>query len=519
MFKTFIVGFLGAYNAPYRFVLMETLLRGLTSRGVLQYAPTNHHGHFNTLAKCFAIIAILLSTFFSFAQEKRITRIIDLNTFKATVAYIEDTNNITNPERGFRFNAEIGPESNFATYYEALGITLVHSYVRLDDYRDRDLPQEFLDDLETGFTNMRGSGIKTVLRFSYNFGPYPDTEPDAGKTQILRHIEQLKPLLQKNADVIAWMQAGFIGAWGEWHTSTNGLDNVQDKQEILSALLDALPTSRMVQVRYPSDIIEMFPEVLSTEQAFDETHHARVGFHNDCFLSSDTDVGTYEKSGQLTIERDQNYLAELTRFTPAGGETCAPYPPRTDCEIALREMELLHFTELNQSYHPQIIRVWKRQGCLGEIQNRLGYRLVLKSAEVGLRVTPGGVLNLTVNLENQGFASLINPRELIIVLDGPERHELKLPLDPRAWESGEHTFSLSLQLPSALPDGVYRLALWLPDAYQSLRDNPRYAVRFANEGVWNEEKAYNVLVDIKVESTTPGETNNTIERLELISIQ
>ena len=215
---------------------------------------------------------------------------------------------ILNPERGFRFDGDINPESNFATYYEALGITLVHSYVRLDDYREVDLSQDFLDDLEAGFANMRNSGIKTVLRFSYNFGPYPDSEPDASKAQILRHIEQLRPILQNNADVIAWMQAGFIGAWGEWHTSTNGLDNLEDKQEILFALLDALPETRMIQVRYPSDIIDMFPEVLSGEQAFTQTQQARVGFHNDCFVSSDTDVGTYEKSGEFTLERDQKYL-------------------------------------------------------------------------------------------------------------------------------------------------------------------------------------------------------------------
>jgi hypothetical protein len=476
-------------------------------RSVRPYAPAAFPYHLHGFIKHFAIIGMLFSMFFSFAQEP------------TTVSYTPTDVNIPNPERGFRFNAEISPESNFATYYEALGVTLVHSYVRLDDYRETDLPQEFLNDLETGFANMRGSGIKTVLRFSYNFGPYPDSEPDASKEQILRHIEQLTPILQTNADVIAWMQAGFIGAWGEWHTSTNGLDNLKDKQDILFALLEALPKDRMIQVRYPSDIIEMFPEVLTTEQAFDQTIQARVGFHNDCFVSSDTDVGTYEKSGQLTIERDQAYLSELTRFTPVGGETCAPNPPRSDCDMALREMGLLHFTELNQSFHQQVIRGWKRQGCLEDIQNRLGYRLVLKSADIDMKASPGGILNVRVVLENIGFASLINPRDLVIVLYGPEHHQMQLPLDPRLWEPGEHTFSVSLQLPSNLLEGDYSLALWLPDAYESLRDNPRYAVRFANEGVWDKEKGYNLLAYITVDSNIPGETKDDIEKLELISIQ
>jgi Domain of unknown function (DUF4832)/Domain of unknown function (DUF4874) len=455
-------------------------------RGDGPLAPTrmNHKRCSRLLKTYFAIM--LIFAFSVFARETTMT----------TITYTPSDTNIPNPERGFRFPAEINAESNFTTYYEALGMTLVHAYVRLDDYREDDLPQSLLDDLTTGFANMRLSGVKVVLRFAYNFGPYPDSEPDASKEKILRHLEQLTPILQENADVIAWMQAGFIGAWGEWHTSTNGLDNLEDKQEILFALLDALPEDRIVQVRYPSDIIDMFPEPLT---AFGESKQARVGFHNDCFLSSETDVGTYEKSGEFTIERDQEYLANLGRFTPTGGETCAVFPPRTDCEIALREMEMLHYTEMNQSYHARVVKGWQRQGCFEEMQKRLGYRLVLKSASFDETVEAGGRLELKVDLENTGFASLMNPRPIIVVLDGPKHHEIELEVDPRTWEPGTSSFSESLELPADLEKGTYTLALWLPDAYETLRDNPRYAVQFANEGTWHEENGYNILGEISVE--------------------
>ncbi len=445
-------------------------------------ARTNQQDHHKISV---AVFIFLFLSYLSFAQEPNMIT----QTYEASSA------NIINPERGFRFAAEINANSSFGTYYEAMGVSLVHAYVRLDDYREQDLPPEFLADLQAGFETMRGSGIKVVLRFAYNFGPYPDTEPDSSKTQMLRHIEQLTPVLQKNADVIAWLQAGFIGAWGEWHTSTNSLDNLEDKQEILFALLDALPKDRIVQVRYPSDIIAMFPEPLTN---FGDSAQARVGFHNDCFLSSETDVGTYEKSGELTIERDQNYLANLTRFTASGGETCAVFPPRTDCDTALNELALMHYTELNQSYHAQVIRGWKRQGCFEEIQNRLGYRLVLKSATFNQTVQAGGTLELKINLENSGFASLMSSRPLVVVLDGPQRYELATSLDPRTWQPGTSSFSVSLPLPADAVAGDYQLALWLPDAYNTLRENPRYAVQFANEGIWNTEKGYNVLGDVQL---------------------
>lgn len=403
---------------------------------------------------------------------------------------------ILNPERGFFTPYELPSPAGFSSV-RITGNTLVHLNIFLNDYRESDLPEELLNGLQTNFDDIREAGVKAIIRFAYNEGPYPDTEPDASKSQILKHIEQLTPLLQTNADVIAWVEAGFIGAWGEWHTSTNGLDNIQDKQEILTALVAAIP-NRYVQVRYPANIIQMYPnpEVAVT---------ARVAHHNDCFLSSETDVGTYERDGENTIERDQAYLTELTRFTPMSGETCAPFPPRSECTNAIYEMELLHFSAINEAYHKGIIRSWEDGGCLQEITDRMGYRLALTSADFNEQVRPGGVLNLAVEIENKGFASIINERFLYIVLfNGTERYEVKTPIDPRTWQPGTSSFNLQLHIPSNMGEGDYQLAVWLPDAYESLQENPLYAIQFANENIFDEATGYSSLGIIKVNKNTSG---------------
>mgnify|MGYP000403928341 CR=1 FL=1 len=295
----------------------------------------------------------------------------------------------------------------------------------------------------------------------------------------MRHIEQLTPLLQKNADVIAWVEAGFIGAWGEWHTSTNGLDNLTDKRDILNALLAAIP-NRFVQVRYPANIIEMYPDPM-------EAVKARVAHHNDCFLSSATDVGTYERvDGLNTIVRDQAYLAELTKFTPMSGETCDPNPPRSECNSAIREMELLHFSAINEAYHKGIIRSWKNGGCLEEIADRLGYRLTLTEATFNEQVRPGGLLNLTVNLKNTGFAALMNPRPLFVVLQQANSIFLTtLDLDPRTWQPGDSSFTVKLRLSSNMAAGQYHLAIWLPDRGETtlkyfFKEGEQYRLQPAN---------------------------------------
>lgn len=403
---------------------------------------------------------------------------------------------LLNPERGFFTPYELPSPAGFSSV-RITGNTLAHLNIYLNDYRESDLPEELLNGLQTNFEDIREAGIKAIIRFAYNKGPYPDTEPDASKVQILKHIEQLSPLLQSNTDVIAWVEAGFIGAWGEWHTSTNGLDNIQDKQEILNAILDAIP-NRFVQVRYPANIIEMYPNPEDAAQA-------RVAHHNDCFLSSETDVGTYERNGEITIDRDLAYLAELTRFTPMSGETCAPFPPRSECTNAVQEMELLHFSAINEAYHKGILRSWEEGGCLQEIADRMGYRLSLTLADFNEQVRPGGILNLAVTIENKGFASIINERFLYIVLfNDSERYEVKTSIDPRAWQPGISSFTLQLHIPSNVEEGEYQLALWLPDAYKTLHDNPLYAIQFANQNIFDEATGYNSLGVIKVNKNTSG---------------
>ena len=419
---------------------------------------------------------------------------------------------LLNPERGFFTPYELPGTPGFSPL-RATGNTLVHLNIRLDDWRETDIPQDVLDGLDSNFGDIREAGIKAIIRFAYNQGPYPDSEPDASKSQILRHIEQLTPLLQKNADVIAWVEAGFIGAWGEWHTSTNGLDNLTDKHDILTALVAAIP-DRYVQVRYPANIIEMYPAPMDAVKA-------RVAHHNDCFLSSNTDVGTYERDGTITIERDQKYLAELTRFTPMSGETCAPFPPRSECANAIQEMELLHFSAINEAYHKGILRSWEEGDCLQEITDRLGYHLSLISADFNEQVRPGGLLNLTVNITNSGFAALMNPRPLFVVLvpspsgrgvsEGQDQGEflIKLELDPRTWQPGNSSFIASIRLPSKMAEGDYNFALWLPDEAETLQANPLYAVQFANEGIWDEASGYNILGQVAVDSSVTGSYKST----------
>ena len=102
--------------------------------------------------------------------------------------YVATDASILNPERGFFTPYELPGPVGFSPV-RSTGNTLVHLNIRLDDWRETDIPQDVLDDLDSNFDDIRDAGVKAIIRFAYNQGPYPDSEPDASKMQILRHIE------------------------------------------------------------------------------------------------------------------------------------------------------------------------------------------------------------------------------------------------------------------------------------------------------------------------------------------
>jgi len=439
-------------------------------------------------------------------QELIIPSATTVDLLRNTVYYSESDDPLQNPERGFATDADLD-DLDYLQYYDD-EYTLVYSDIRLDPYRESDIPDEFLHSLDESFSAMRLGGVKTIVRFSYNDGPYPNPEPDASLEWIQKHIHRVQPVLQRNADVIAWLEAGFIGAWGEWHTSTHGLDSDSSaKQQILYDLLDAIP-NRAVLLRYPMDIMTMFPTPLNELNAFTAISQARVGFHNDCFLSSVDDEHTYGRRGVFSVSSEMDYLTQTTRFVPVGGESCSYNPPRSDCMVALSELSRLHFSELNDGWYPDVLDAWDEQGCYSEIQDRLGYRFSLVSMTINEQVRPGGVLNMDLQIKNSGFGVLFNPRTVYAVLDGPGSYRTALTMDPRFWAPGIiSSFQVNLRVPADALEGMYTLSLWLPDPSNSLEADPRYAIRFANLDVWDADTALNKLQDIEISSYAGGKVD------------
>lgn len=469
------------------------------------------------------------------------------------IIYTEDKTDMVNPERGFYI-----PSGTKASHFVPLKTATLKSYreeqqqlpkttykvrssliyrgYELDAFLDKPISEEFLNNLQKDFDAVRGAGLKMILRFAYTntaksgscndeykiCPPYGDAPPEI----VFQHVAQLKPLLQRNADVIAVMQEGFIGIWGENYftdyfgdASTNGIGKITDsgwnlRNEFLKKLLDALPKDRMIQVRTPQ-IKQKFvygPSAktanapLNLSQAYSETDIARLGFHNDCFLSGADDYGTYYDYGSSSQQRQpanealRKYIEDDTRFTAVGGETCDDaYSPQNDCEPAGHaetEMKNMHYSFLNAAYNTSVDNDWDSAGCMSSIKMKLGYRFVLKSMSVAKKVNNNKSFLLKLVIQNEGYASPFNPRPMYIIMRDVKtktEHAFLLKADIRLLMTGSHIISERVDIGSNIPQGQYELFLSLPDADPALAKRPEYSIRLANMNTWESDRGYNDL--------------------------
>ena len=443
----------------------------------------------------------------------------DETPFRYDVTFQVDESNFCNPERGMYVPTIKYLRDNFTSPASAVDImrnwrnngrTFTYSEFYITGYVYKDLSEDALEMIRTHLERHREAGMKTIVRFAYSEGMEERHHPwDATLEQTLRHVAQLKPIFQEFEDIIYVVQYGFVGSWGEgYYTDNYGMNPKTDedywaRRELMNALLDAVPESRQIAVRYPAykrGILGLaVGDTITAKTAFGNSGIARVAAFNDCFVSAYDDVGTYKSN------YDREMWATETNYVSMGGETCRAPKTYCNCDKTYENLEKYHWTYLNEAFNKETHKVWMSESCYDDIIKRLGYRLVLNGAAFSGRLTAGGNFTVKLHLKNVGFASLINYRPMQWVLVNAakpsEKYVIPSPKDPREWKGGhEYVYEETLKLPDGLTPGTkYKLALELPDAAETLAGNPDFSVRFANLNVFDEETGWNVLTTLTAE--------------------
>lgn len=444
------------------------------------------------------------------------------------LSFTEASGEVSNPERGlydqqsFHFDGGI-PSATLWDLPQNLILVLFY----LEDFRESDLSAAALTTISSVFSNIRAAGKKAIVRFGYTDEHTEDSKPwDAGITQIRAHIAQVKDILSDNQDIIYVLQAGFVGTYGEWYytsddfsysVSDGAVTGYENRAQVITDLLAAVP-DRQVGLR-TAKYKRYFLSPLAVNEwtpiaSWGTSDNQRLGFFNDGFRGSSSDVGTFESDVDRTMWNSQS------AWLVTGGETAYPTkedkaskeawlaanPSLASLDNAITEIRNQHFSYLNANDNNLFMDYWDgdSHGELGsgesripELQKALGYRLVLDSAAFSFpSLASGSTVGYGIEIENTGSAPVIYPRPLKLMLlhaEGDPDVLVDNLADVRTIAPGASATSLSgsFDLPVDVVAGD-KLAIWLPDNAAGLQSNAAYSIRLANDEVtWS--SGYNVI--------------------------
>jgi Domain of unknown function (DUF4874) len=127
------------------------------------------------------------------------------------VTYESSEEIFPNPERGFCTQLSRNYSENLVNALRAENITIVQRIYVLENFIDTAISYAYLQGIQNDMNIARNAGVKLVIRFSYT---ERQNGKDASLDFIKMYLDQLKTVLVANYDVIAYLEAGLIGAWG-----------------------------------------------------------------------------------------------------------------------------------------------------------------------------------------------------------------------------------------------------------------------------------------------------------------
>lgn len=392
---------------------------------------------------------------------------------------VEHIEGLRNPDRGFHVEATflVGKDGNLYNPYshtetspediiparfgryarpESDHLVLVQQYIYLTEWIDRELDENAIAGVRRILQALHDSGKQAILRFAYSWNDADSLAKYVTIPVVRRHIEQLDEagIFRDFVGTIAAMQSGFFGNWGEWAWALP-----EQRVAVLDALAQHVPEERCITMRYPEK------ERLGLEG---RPYIFRIGYNNDYFTA---------REHHLAVGND--YVGEIFNYVKRDVEKNGqfvvgemPYPQSDfwglkqilNVSNVLRVLKAHRYSafDIDQNYAQNVVN-WMNSpvtrgyldtlGLLyddsyffndrGEevarsafefIRDHLGYRLNIKSGSSSS--FRKGRLSYEVCLTNTGFATVVNPKKVSLVLLNAEDEilmEIPIPADTKSW--------------------------------------------------------------------------------------
>ena len=305
---------------------------------------------------------------------------------------------------------------------------------------------------------------------------------------MLKHIRQTGQVLNAYKSCIAGVQAGMIGAFGEW-TQSRYMDTKIYRMEVIRAWESVLDARIPVSVRRQKFIREAESWGCDT---------GRLGVYNDGLFSSESDLGTYRED--YTREEDLKWSAANIKVPFNGGEM--PFISEfTDIHNVAEEARQLNLSYLHAEYNHEVWHYWAEQeydNMPGDeyIKIHLGCRPWAESFSIDRHFTAKKQLRLELKVRNSGFA-MINPdyRWYFILRCGDVEKRIRADAAMESKEKG----TVSAEFANPFPQeklGKNGMTVGIQISKEEPRDIVEaYCVRLANDKTAY-ENGINILANI-----------------------
>lgn len=404
---------------------------------------------------------------------------VNLNVDFKPITSEKDSQLRYNPDRGWRGEAyvnvgntadcnqttQVDPAVNvrrFVSTYAQYPSKICQVYLYLTAYRNTEtLPEYAFKRIQEVFDCAKELDIKLTVRFSYQGTMHgaPEVTGEASDKVMLAHMKQLKPILEKNAELIHVIEAGFLGVWGEWHSYKLEHDRVA----LLHGIMDMAPEGIYVQIRQP-EYKNIIPK--------DDPIYKWMGLHDDAFFGwrNCTSAGSIQPGTEVW-----NQFMKDGAYAPTGGECFWGYEHDEEIDAfdailqysAFRQnsFSIFHsFIEdgygkgyaMEEWLETEITEQWLndnkityapgwfldkdgnhvKRNAFDFVADYLGYKLEFKNANISGNLVKNGELNVDLNLVNYGFSAAFNMKSSFVVLDskGKVVSEVKAG-EPETWNS------------------------------------------------------------------------------------
>ncbi|MBP1535341.1 MAG: DUF4832 domain-containing protein, partial [Ruminococcus sp.] len=499
------------------------------------------------------------------------------------ISYNESTANTHDPYKGFYHAIQMNfkrdktncklVEKKLEDINDWVGeYDLVHLRIDLSDFsknNDHDSDADInsnTDDVEAALkkllTGLRSNGQTAIIRFAYDKDYNGKTsgssrtvwEPEKDST-ILGHQATVGAVLNDYTDVIASLELGIIGPWGEIHGSDRKIPS--QVKLYVQKWLDVLDDDITVSVRTPEQyawylgydesntknvLKNMSSSSYTTKIGSDEY---RVGIFNDGYLGSVSDRGTYLGDRKQEIA----WLSNQAKHTLYGGEIVLweaeeddDTEPYNNIDYMTKESFSTHTAYLNKGWNENVTDVFRETSYKSGssttnskrdpvylksgitqydyLQNHMGYRFVVKDVKLTKETTVYENFSINTKIENVGFGNLIKNEKAKLIIKGNGKQqtydlsalnkkvgESAENYDPRYWDSGKDInnkgvtyLTATVDIPDSFPTGDYKVYLKIAN---DVKDQGEYPVHFANEGdIFDESLNANFLGNFKIVAGT-----------------